>query len=329
MKLHEDKELFRQALEATANYMNIPVIYIEKDYWVCFALHLIFNNEIGKETVFKGGTSLSKCFGLIERFSEDIDMVILQDGSESAGLLKKKIKKVTNTVAEFLPEVEEDGITVKMGMNRKTAHQYEQTTSGNFGQVRKVIIVEATWLGYFEPYTQETVQSYVYDMMVSQDQEALAEKYGLAPFEVNVLSPKRTICEKIMSLVRFSYSENPITDLQNKIRHTYDLHQLLQDEELSFFFESDEFVEMLLKVGQDDVSSYKNNNEWLVNHPVNCLLFSDIENTWEKLKLVYTGDFKNLVFGELPSEKMILNTLKRIRDRISQIDWTVTIDESN
>ncbi len=327
MRLHENKELFRQALEATANYMNIPAIYIEKDYWVCFALHLIFNNEIGKDTVFKGGTSLSKCFGLIERFSEDIDMVILQDGSESSNLLKKKIKKVTEAVAKFLPEVEEEGITVKMGMNRKTAHKYEQIISGNFGQVRKVIIVEATWLGYFEPYTQTTVHSYVYDMMVNQKQETLAKEYGLLPFEVNVLSPKRTICEKIMSLVRFSYSYNPITDLQKKIRHTYDLHQLLQDKELSNFFESDEFIKMLLKVGQDDVSSYKNDNKWLINHPVDCLLFSKLENTWNNLKPVYTAEFKNLVFGHLPDEKEVYTSLKRVRNRIEKIDWTITINE--
>ena len=69
MKLHENKQLFRQAVQFTSQQMNIPEIYVEKDYWVTFALHTIFNDEIGKHTIFKGGTALSKCFNLIERFS--------------------------------------------------------------------------------------------------------------------------------------------------------------------------------------------------------------------------------------------------------------------
>jgi hypothetical protein len=52
MKLHENKTLFRQAIQFTADQMNIPAIYVEKDYWVTYALFTIFNNEIGKDTVF-------------------------------------------------------------------------------------------------------------------------------------------------------------------------------------------------------------------------------------------------------------------------------------
>lgn len=59
-------------------------------------------------------------------------------------------------------------------------------------------------------------------------QENLIEEYGLQEFPVNVLKLERTFCEKIMSLVRFSYSEDYIADLKSKIRHTHDLHQMLQ-----------------------------------------------------------------------------------------------------
>lgn len=67
MRLHENTNLFRQSIEFTALKMNILPIYIEKDYWVTFALHTIFHNSVGKDTVFKGGTALSKCYGIIER----------------------------------------------------------------------------------------------------------------------------------------------------------------------------------------------------------------------------------------------------------------------
>lgn len=69
MKLHENKELFQDVIIATSQQLGIKEIYIEKDYWVRFALFHIFKNDIGKETVFKGGTALSKCFELIQRFS--------------------------------------------------------------------------------------------------------------------------------------------------------------------------------------------------------------------------------------------------------------------
>ena len=149
MRLHEDEALFRQAVIATAAELNIPEIFIEKDYWVTYALHGIFHAPIGEETVFKGGTALSKCFGLIDRFSEDIDLVVKHHGGETDNQLKRKIKKVGQAVTPIMPEVEIEWLTRKMGMNRKTAHSYPKMFRGSFGQVRNVIVVESTWFGYY------------------------------------------------------------------------------------------------------------------------------------------------------------------------------------
>ncbi len=63
MKLHQNQTLFRQAIRATADKMNIPDIYVEKDYWVTYTLFLISEYDIIKDVVFKGGTALSKCYG--------------------------------------------------------------------------------------------------------------------------------------------------------------------------------------------------------------------------------------------------------------------------
>ena len=59
--------------------------------------------------------------------------------------------------------------------------------------------------------------------------------YDLKPFAVQVLSLERTFCEKIMSLVRFSYSNYPLLNLANKIRHTYDLHLMLKKRQYQRF----------------------------------------------------------------------------------------------
>jgi len=158
MRLHEREILFRQAVTATAAQLNIPKIFIEKDCWVTSALHLIFHDPIGEETVFKGGTALSKCFGLIDRFSEDIDLVVKHHLGETDNQLKRKIKKVGQAVTPIMPEVEIEGLTRKMGMNRKTAHSYPRVFRGSFGQVR-VIVVEATWFGYYEPFIAHPLSS--------------------------------------------------------------------------------------------------------------------------------------------------------------------------
>ena len=69
MNLHLDKDNFEGAIVAAADYFKIPEIFIEKDYWVTYALYEQFRSETKDLIVFKGGTSLSKCYGVIKRFS--------------------------------------------------------------------------------------------------------------------------------------------------------------------------------------------------------------------------------------------------------------------
>ncbi len=327
MKLHLNKTLFRQAVEYTAQEKDILTIYVEKDYWVTYALNTIFKDTIGEDTVFKGGTALSKCYSSIERFSEDIDLVVLKKRDESGYQLSNKIKKIGKVVSKELPEIQVDGLTHKMGMIRKTAHTYNKEFDGEYGQVRDIIVLEATWLGNSEPYEDKELISMVGQMMMDTGQEQIAKDNGLEAFKVRVMIPKRTICEKIMSLVRFSYGDNPIKDLKNKIRHTYDLHQLLQQDEYSQFLDSPEFDEMLLKVANDDVASFKNNNIWLTNHPKDALMFDKLDETWEELKTAYNGDFKKLVYGELPEDDNTLIILKRIKDRLASVTWNVKLEK--
>lgn len=228
MKLHNNKLLFRDAVITTAQWKKLPIVYIEKDYWVTLALHTIFTSEIGTQTVFKGGTALLKCFQIIERFSEDIDIAVIRNAGETDNQLGNKIKKIARCIESVLPEVELEGITHKTGKIRKTAHAYEKVFTGDLGQVRDCIILEATWLGHYEPYTTATTQSFISEMMLFANQIQLIEEYHLQAFDVKVLTKERTLCEKIMSLVRFSFTANPINDLQKKVRHIYDIHKLLE-----------------------------------------------------------------------------------------------------
>jgi hypothetical protein len=322
MNLHKNKELFLNAIAASSQRYNIPEIYIEKDYWVTVALHAIFHSAIAGQAVFKGGTALSKCYKLVERFSEDVDIVVLHKEGESANKLKAKLKAVTEAVSAKMPEIEIAGITNKLGQIRKTVHEYSrENLKGIFGQIREHIILEATWLGSSEPYTMAEVSCYIVDMMLATGQDAMIREYNLTPFTIKVLSKERTFCEKIMSLVRFSQTENPYTDLSNKIRHIYDIHMMLKDGAVVKFFDSDEYGKLLLAVGNDDVISFKNNNVWLKNHPKDAIIFSKPSDTWERIKTIYNTTFKDLVIGDMPPEEDLVNTLKRVASRLQKIQW--------
>lgn len=323
MRLHENKTLFAQAISATAEQMGIPIMHVEKDYWVTLALKSVFASDVGRYVVFKGGTALLKCNRLIERFSEDIDLVIIHDGTTTDNQLKKRIKSIGVKVAEILPEIDVDGVTHKRGMIRKTAHGYQRIFPHTSTQTRDFIVVEAAWLGRFEPYGKGEVSSFVYQMLENQNQQSITQEYDLQPFDVNVLSSNRTVCEKIMSLVRFSYSENPLEDLSYKIRHAYDIHALLINHQIRLFFESTDFDDMLLAVAQDDMASFKNNNDWLRFHPAKAVVFE--AQTWQRLESTYLGAFRDLVYGEFPNSQTISQTLQLVKQRLLKVNWRVNL----
>ena len=84
---------------------------------------------------------------------------------------------------------------------------------------------------------------------------------------------------------------------------------MLKVEEVSTFVESDEFYTMLESVKEDDLISFKTDNDWL-NYPLkDALIFSQTDEVWTKLKTTYTNEFSRLVYGELPHESEIEKTL--------------------
>lgn len=65
-----------QVLEQVENTIGLPAFVVEKDWWVCVLLKAVFRSKYADSIIFKGGTSLSKAYNLIDRFSEDIDLII-------------------------------------------------------------------------------------------------------------------------------------------------------------------------------------------------------------------------------------------------------------
>ena len=99
----------QELIIATASKMKVAEAIVEKDFWVCWTLDYLFHESQWKEHfAFKGGTSLSKCFNLIDRFSEDIDLIldwrILECAKklEKAGAFAVVLELVPSASAEYI-----------------------------------------------------------------------------------------------------------------------------------------------------------------------------------------------------------------------------------
>lgn len=105
MNLHADKASFLDLCKATSAWKHLPSTAIERDYYIVLALSRLAESEFADEAVFKGGTSLSKCYpGSIERFSEDIDLTYL-GMDEDDKTCSKKIKSILKVMGQDAKEI--------------------------------------------------------------------------------------------------------------------------------------------------------------------------------------------------------------------------------
>ena len=126
MKLHENKEAFEKAIRAASDHIGIRDVFVEKDYWVTYILLRLSNSEYLQKVVFKGGTSLSKVYNLISRFSEDVDLAILKSEDQTETQLRRMIRSIEKELMAEFEEVNIEGITSKQTKFRKTAYDYNR-----------------------------------------------------------------------------------------------------------------------------------------------------------------------------------------------------------
>lgn len=105
MNLHSDKEAFKEIIALAAEHFGYEQSHVEKDYWVSKILKDISMSEFADKTYFKGGTSLSKAYGLIERFSEDLDLFVF---TGDKGASKQAEKTLNKKLSKYIAELNSD-----------------------------------------------------------------------------------------------------------------------------------------------------------------------------------------------------------------------------
>lgn len=161
-------------------------------------------NPNAEKVVFKGGTSLSKAYRLTNRFSEDIDIAVIDADSFSGNQLKMLIKRLAKDMANDLDEKVEQGVTSKGSRFYKAIYLYPNLVGLSSSAVKAgQLLIEINTYANPYPYIKHEISSFLADYLISINRQDLIEQYELKPFSINVLDKRRTLVEKLVSLIRF------------------------------------------------------------------------------------------------------------------------------
>ena len=323
MRLHENKELFTDAILAASRSkeeggLGIKSVFIEKDYWICRCLSLMVANDKEGRAIFKGGTSLTKAYGIGYRFSEDIDIAISESWKLNGNQLKKLMRKTAKDMTAGLLEIDIPGATSKGSHYYKAFYSYpREIESLQVGAIKAgQLLVEINSFANPYPSMKCILQSFLTDFLVQTNNQALINEYEMHPFIAPVLDKRRTLTEKLVSILRCSLAVNPIQELTAKIRHFYDLHYLLQDEECKAYLHSQSFYEDFSSLFKHDQLNFEKPDGWQNKSYTDSPLLSDFHLLWESLQNIYLRELPDLAYQEIASapeiEASIKKTLKMI-----------------
>jgi hypothetical protein len=221
VKLQEDKVAFKTLIINASNYLNIEYEFVEKDFWLVLLLKEIFSTE--RDYVFKGGTSLSKCFKLINRFSEDIDISYEANYQEiGVSQREKRFKGVSTAIKNIGLEVSNKQSLKRDRYFNRFICPYPSLIED--AKIETHIIVELAAQTPSFPANKKTIQSYIGEYLVNIGRNDLVDKYELQPFEVNVQTLDRTLVDKTFAICDYYLTDKCV----DHSRHIYDISKILE-----------------------------------------------------------------------------------------------------
>ncbi|MCB0669228.1 MAG: nucleotidyl transferase AbiEii/AbiGii toxin family protein [Saprospiraceae bacterium] len=311
--------------------INLPPSTVEKDWWVVRTLELFFQSTIAPSTVFKGGTSLSKAWNLIDRFSEDIDLALdrrilgftREDKDMSSSQVSKLRRKSFKYISEeFYPEIirrfQEAGlvdVTLKLGELRSTDDDpiiievYYPSVTERIEYIQPRVLIEIGSRSLIEPHTDRAFKSLVGEQFAGR---AFAD----TDITIPTVIPERTFLEKIFLIHEIFQLEPGRKRIERQSRHLYDLEKLmdtsfgqaaLQDKELY-----DTIVLHREKVTPERGVDYTNHQP----EKINLIPPAEVIGEWEKdYKTMQESMFykSSLPFDEL------MDRIRELNARINSI----------
>lgn len=293
--LHNDRELFEQLILRTSESLGIKAEIIEKDYYVTLFLKELVS--VSPDIIFKGGTSLSKCYHLIDRFSEDIDLNIETETKPS----ESRRKHLKSSIVSVIDKL---GFTLTNPENVKSRRDYNRYIIDypsvlGASYLKEMLIVETAVYQRAYPTVRKTAGSLIYDYLSANGFDDFIRQYSLEPFELNVQSAERTMIDKLYALADYYLAG---TTAEHS-RHIYDIYKLLSVVEIN-----DELKKLAVSVA-DERRPHSRSLSVQDGTDIKAVLREIVE------KNIYESDYKtiteSLLFEPVPYETAVeaLNTV--------------------
>jgi predicted nucleotidyltransferase component of viral defense system len=323
----------RNAFIQIAEETGMSAFAVEKDWWVSRTLEIIFQMDIAKHLVFKGGTSLSKAWNLINRFSEDIDLAIDMDFfmTPTKNWSKGERTKLRKTAGEYSTSiffVELEAEFLKRGLENLHFTIVETSESDRDPRVLEIqypnlieqqtdymlprIQIEVSCRSLREPFSIQKFGSLV-------DEVYFEREFAQSFFQVPTVNPERTFLEKIFLLhEEFKRPEEKMR-VDRLSRHLYDVYHLtkagiadraINDKELYETIVSHRYL--FSKIGGVDYNSH--NPSTLNPIPPNKVQ-KDWESDYAKMK-------EEMIYEKNPpSFEDLISNLTNLKDQLLNVGW--------
>ncbi len=327
------KEQQQKVLQAAENKIGLPGQAIEKDIWVTTILQIVFTMSCAEHLIFKGGTSISKVWNLIKRFSEDIDLAIDPVVFGITGdITKKKIKKLRKASSvyvrdTFYPElqqaIEDHGLADLCSVEvepdgegdgtypepRKVWIKYDSVYPSELDYLKPVVMLEISARSLMEPCTVTKVKS-----MVENNYPNI--QTTLVDSDITTANAEKTFLEKAFLIHEMFSVEGHGRKADRKSRHLYDLSEMMKHGIDDKAIKNDDLWESIRRHREIYTSVSGMDYTPDIRKRIILIPREDIISAWEK---DYTDMKDDMIFGDKPTFDELIDMMKTLQEKFRKI----------
>lgn len=323
----------RQAINNVALKTELPPSSIEKDWWVTQVLKALHTLPYAEHIAFKGGTSLSKCWNLIARFSEDIDIALSREFLGFGGELSKtqisdKLRRAACSFVRGKMQYDVKEALLAHGI-RQDVFSVDVVITPVTTVDPEVITVTYQSLYDVSPYIKNTVKLEISGRSMVEPVEkkfinaAIDAHFPNAPFaeepfEVNAVIPERTFLEKVFLLHEEFHKD--VVRVERMSRHVYDLAMMMDSERkiADRAVNNEELYRTVLEHRRKFIGLKGFNYDELYTDTLCIVPDNEIAERWQE-DYKFMGE--HMIYGPVPSFKELVEKMTLLNDKIRQLHY--------
>lgn len=289
-----NKEILEELILNINNRTGIRNDILEKDYYVCLVLKDLAFKQKELQAYFKGGTAVYKILNHMNRFSEDIDLTVKVNESESNNSNRTRLKKsAIGYDISGLELMSEETIDKKGSIT--SFYKYDTLFSLNELFKSERIQIEATSFTVSEPVSTYTIEPLVYKYATEKEKTILKENYKISEFEIEIIKLERIFIDKIFA-AEFYYERGMYEDVS---KHLYDISIMIKNEDIKKLLKNKSELNKLIgykrREEQSRLGGISESKE-IKNFDYMKLNFTnDLINAFNKMQRIYVLDDESII----------------------------------